>query len=218
MASVYMRWKMAFERFGVKGTWDRCFAMGQLKFGRFVGEDHLGNKYYEDMDEYHGQHRWVEYKDLWNFDATMVPPSWHGWLCHVFDEPGDKFEQFIENKLADKIELNNNDNSIYDTHVALNASGWKPGVMHNESQMKLRGYNVGNLHLGTYTKKGYSEAGPNDKETYYRQPGHAASEIDLSFKRMKGYEPFTPPTEENPNPKQKMTGPQPLRDPGLPEL
>lgn len=35
----------------------RCTAMGTVKFGRFVGEDHLGNKYYEDLDEKHGQHR-----------------------------------------------------------------------------------------------------------------------------------------------------------------
>lgn len=42
---------------GGTGHFRRCTAMGTVKFGRFVGEDHLGNKYYEDLDEKHGQHR-----------------------------------------------------------------------------------------------------------------------------------------------------------------
>jgi len=33
-----------------------------------------------------GQHRWVEYKDIHNFDASMIPPEWHGWMHHTFDE------------------------------------------------------------------------------------------------------------------------------------
>lgn len=75
MASIYIRWVEAFKRYGVRGVYERyvelvteadyrrtcdtyrCTAMGTVKFGRFVGEDHLGNKYYEDLDEKHGQHR-----------------------------------------------------------------------------------------------------------------------------------------------------------------
>lgn len=34
-----------------------------------------------------GQHRWVEYADIHNFDASQIPPEWHGWMTHTFDEP-----------------------------------------------------------------------------------------------------------------------------------
>ena len=60
--------------------------------GTLVGEDHLGNKYYENMAYQSGRHRWVEYKDLdggWStYNASSIPPEWHGWLNHVDDKPG----------------------------------------------------------------------------------------------------------------------------------
>lgn len=74
--------------------------------GTFVGEDELGNRYYEnnknqmgeqpslhvlygdyfDGDLLHalwiaGRHRWVVYKDLsWpqGQESTSIPPAWHG--------------------------------------------------------------------------------------------------------------------------------------------
>ncbi len=46
-----------------------------LKFGDFMGEDQMGNKYYENVDYPYGQHRWVEYKN-WYYDASQVPAGW----------------------------------------------------------------------------------------------------------------------------------------------
>jgi hypothetical protein len=37
--------------------------------------DAMGNRYYEDLDLPYGQHRWIEYKDVHNFDATMIQPE-----------------------------------------------------------------------------------------------------------------------------------------------
>lgn len=50
--------------------------------GRYVGEDELGNRYYQTKD---GRRRWVVYKG--EADASKVTASWHGWLHHTFDEP-----------------------------------------------------------------------------------------------------------------------------------
>jgi NADH:ubiquinone oxidoreductase subunit len=57
---------------------------------RFVGQDELGNKYYEaktDRDSYDRgrKRRWVVYKGY--ADASKVTPDWHGWLRYTFDEP-----------------------------------------------------------------------------------------------------------------------------------
>ena len=58
--------------------------------GRFVGQDELGNKYYEardDRDSYDKgrKRRWVVYNGY--ADASKVTPDWHGWLRYTFDEP-----------------------------------------------------------------------------------------------------------------------------------
>ncbi|MFN9928471.1 MAG: NADH:ubiquinone oxidoreductase subunit NDUFA12 [Phenylobacterium sp.] len=57
---------------------------------RLVGQDELGNRYYEardDKDSYDKgrKRRWVIYKGY--ADASKVTPDWHGWLRFTFDEP-----------------------------------------------------------------------------------------------------------------------------------
>ena len=53
-----------------------------LRKGVPVGEDSLGNRYYRERN---GPRRWVIYKDL--AEASLVPPEWHGWLHHTFQDP-----------------------------------------------------------------------------------------------------------------------------------
>lgn len=48
--------------------------------GTQVGEDSLGNRYFQSRD---GKRRWVLYKGA--NDASRVPPEWHGWLHHSYD-------------------------------------------------------------------------------------------------------------------------------------
>lgn len=54
-----------------------------------IGEDELGNTYYEardTQDAYDGRkRRWVIYSGY--AEASKVPPDWHGWLHYTFDEP-----------------------------------------------------------------------------------------------------------------------------------
>lgn len=57
--------------------------------GVFVGQDELGNRYFEakdTKDSYDGRkRRWVIFKGY--AEASKVPAEWHGWLHHTFDEP-----------------------------------------------------------------------------------------------------------------------------------
>ena len=54
-------------------------------FGRPVGADQFGNRYYQSKD---GKRRWVIYNGT--VEASRVPPDWHGWLHHTFKEPPTK--------------------------------------------------------------------------------------------------------------------------------
>lgn len=53
-----------------------------------VGRDEQGNRYYEEKsasgpDGY--KRRWVIYHGV--VEGSRVPPDWHGWMHHTFDEP-----------------------------------------------------------------------------------------------------------------------------------
>ena len=54
---------------------------------RFIGEDEVGNKYYEERKpSLEGRkRRWVIYPGY--PEASSVPPMWHGWLHHTLDSP-----------------------------------------------------------------------------------------------------------------------------------
>ena len=56
--------------------------------GELVGEDELGNKYYQDVSSQQGRNRWVVPPNADDYSAANVPRGWHGWLHHANDEPG----------------------------------------------------------------------------------------------------------------------------------
>ena len=47
-----------------------------------VGEDELGNIFYEHSDK---SKRWVIFNG--EIEASKISPDWHGWLHHTWDEP-----------------------------------------------------------------------------------------------------------------------------------
>lgn len=58
--------------------------------GVLVGQDELGNKYYEAKDasdsyDVARKRRWVVYNGY--AEASKVPPDWHGWLHYTFEDP-----------------------------------------------------------------------------------------------------------------------------------
>ncbi len=71
-------------------AWWDGYTLGTLfalkKRAEFVGKDEFGNKYYEERKiTYDGRkRRWVIYKGY--ADASKVPPDWHGWLHHLYDQ------------------------------------------------------------------------------------------------------------------------------------
>ena len=56
-------------------------------YGKIVGEDSFGNKYYQNKSG----SRWVIYKD--EIDATKIPVDWYSWM------------HFIKNKIENNHEL-----------------------------------------------------------------------------------------------------------------
>jgi NADH:ubiquinone oxidoreductase subunit len=103
--------------------------VGDLKFGVLKGVDRFGNKYYEDLDLPFGQHRWVEYSNIHDFDATMIQPEWHGWMHHVFDEVPDESTQF------EVAPTTLESNAIYHDHVGY--TDYKPTEQLNLSQYRF---------------------------------------------------------------------------------
>ncbi|KDB05516.1 NADH dehydrogenase [Defluviimonas sp. 20V17] len=67
-------------------TWWNSQTMGTQLFtwrkGQKVGEDGEGNVFYQTAD---GKRRWVIYNG--EAEASRIPPEWHGWLHHTWDQP-----------------------------------------------------------------------------------------------------------------------------------
>ena len=61
-----------------------------LLFGKLVGEDEYGNRYYTQRgvrknisSDSRKSERWVIYKE--SVDPTRIPAYWHGWMHHTTD-------------------------------------------------------------------------------------------------------------------------------------
>ncbi|MGD9812026.1 MAG: NADH:ubiquinone oxidoreductase subunit NDUFA12 [Sphingobium sp.] len=71
-------------------TWWEGATIGTSLFsarhGSKVGEDHMGNVYFEGGKDVHGNpRRWVIYNG--SNDASRVPAEWHGWLHGSLEGP-----------------------------------------------------------------------------------------------------------------------------------
>ncbi len=64
-----------------------------LFFGKFVGSDDLGNKYYQSKKN----ERWVIYAN--NIEATKITSDWYLWIHHTTDKtPTDKDAKYTWQK------------------------------------------------------------------------------------------------------------------------
>ena len=52
--------------------------LNTIFFGKLVGEDHFGNKYYENKKR---KKRWVIYKG--EIEATKIPVEWYSWMHSI---------------------------------------------------------------------------------------------------------------------------------------
>eukprot|EP00341_Mesodinium_pulex_P010219 CAMPEP_0116903566 /NCGR_PEP_ID=MMETSP0467-20121206/10823_1 /TAXON_ID=283647 /ORGANISM="Mesodinium pulex, Strain SPMC105" /LENGTH=185 /DNA_ID=CAMNT_0004577891 /DNA_START=31 /DNA_END=585 /DNA_ORIENTATION=+ len=140
---------------GLKNAVIQLYTVGDIKFGVLKGSDMMGNKYYEDLDLPYGQHRWVEYADIHNFDATMIPPEWHGWMHHMYDETPLEGPKNPKHPRT----IHSGSSAKYNTHVY--DSKIKPTLQVNKTQFRQRGWKVGSL-----------QTGPEDDDLYYLQSSH----------------------------------------------
>ena len=63
---------------------------------QLVGEDYNGNKYYEIKEGVlYGRHRWVVYKDVYDYSPASIPPEWHGWLHNINNDAPSRVK-FLE--------------------------------------------------------------------------------------------------------------------------
>lgn len=78
LANIFTWWNGA-----TFGTWVGLRGKAQ------VGEDALGNRYFEGGADMHGRpRRWVMYKGA--NDSSRVPPEWFSWLHHQIDDVPDR--------------------------------------------------------------------------------------------------------------------------------
>ncbi len=70
------------------------------RYGKLVGTDTAGNKYYEDRrgrgDQRHAR-RWIMYADS-KADPTTIPVAWFGWLHYTHEAPLDESTSYTWQK------------------------------------------------------------------------------------------------------------------------
>ncbi|KAI3613306.1 hypothetical protein CBS9595_004139 [Malassezia furfur] len=71
---------------GFAKYWRDMQYIDDAKWGRMVGIDCNGNKYWENLEEQPGRTRWVDYASH-DADTTQLEPIWHAWLVHTRKDP-----------------------------------------------------------------------------------------------------------------------------------
>ena len=153
-------------RGGWKGLLEHMYTNGDypFKFGTLMGVDAAGNKYYENRKDYpFGQHRWVEPGDIHNFDSSSISPEWHGWMVSQNDAPPATEDALIAERQKAIPKMCRSDvPAAMDSNVGHQEQLMNFHHMHNQSQVRSRGYNIGNPVVGLP---------PGVKDSYYTQPG-----------------------------------------------
>jgi len=133
-----------------------------FKMGTYMGCDAMGNRYYENTVDYPiGQHRWIEPADIHNFDSTHIPPEWHGWMSSMNDCTPALEQEFMEDMHKRQIQLEESD-APYRDGVGHQEPYFNYNSQHNQSQIRSRGYGIGNHVVGLP---------PGAPDAFYTQPG-----------------------------------------------
>lgn len=161
MTSVRV-WRAIMER-GPLGAFEQFFKLRTFKFGRLVGVDRLGNKYYENTVEYkHGQHRWFEpagFRGWFDTDVSELSPEWHAWLHQVTDDPPTDETVGSVYKMEPEVGVQHTDNPY-----PRNLGGVHTPHVPNQTQRRARGFGLGNSISGPLSITA-------NEENYYTQPG-----------------------------------------------
>ncbi|EJJ25562.1 MULTISPECIES: NADH:ubiquinone oxidoreductase subunit NDUFA12 [unclassified Rhizobium] len=111
-------------------TWWNNYTFGTLfalRGFKRVGEDELGNVYYEGgLSSYGLPKRWVIYKGY--AEASAIPPGWHGWMHHRTDVPPSK-ENYVAKEWQKPHRANPTGSpQAYRPPGSLSAAGERPRV------------------------------------------------------------------------------------------
>ncbi|KAI6214057.1 hypothetical protein M3Y94_00223800 [Aphelenchoides besseyi] len=111
---------------GVRAALKQRYLMDQTRVGELVGEDKFGNKYYKNDSYFMPRNRWVVYPEkVWlDYDASQVPPEWHGWLHHITDVPPTEAKQVNHKWLMEHRE----NTSIYQDEKYIPYSTTRPKI------------------------------------------------------------------------------------------
>ena len=185
-SNLILQWMEGIKRYGFQRTFNQAYTMGTIKFGECIGEDVNGNRYYENKDYLHGQHRWIEFKDIHNPDASSIPPEWHGWMCHMQDAPGSSVSDFLDSKLkSSPLVVENGDHSGVNTHVG--HADYKMEEVMNWTSFRQRGYKIGGI-----------KQLPDEADKYHVHAGHVMNKGSKGrFNSMKGIHYWDPSDAEN---------------------
>ena len=92
-------------------------------YGKFVGKDNLGNKYYQSKL---GK-RWVIYKD--EIDASKIPNEWYSWI------------HFIKNKIENSHEIKKYDwQKPHQPNQTGSDNSYHPNKKNNEIDKKYKSW------------------------------------------------------------------------------
>lgn len=154
-----------------------------FKFGTYMGSDASGNRYYENRVDYpFGQHRWVEPGDIHNFDSASIQPEWHGWMSHMNDSPPCAQEQFFADGGDKILPLCQSDAPAGNDHGRSMVGHQEETPhfhnLHNQSQVRTRGFNIGNHVVGLP---------PGVKDSFYTQPGSPYNDASIRPMKMVGH-------------------------------
>lgn len=166
-------------RGGWKGLLDHMYTNGDypFKFGTYMGSDAAGNRYYENRVDYpFGQHRWVEPGDAHNFDSTSIPPEWQGWMTSMNDDPPVSEQEYINAK-TEKVDQMCKSNAPDKSNVGHQEELYNFNHLHNLTQVRSRGYGIGNPIVGLP---------PGVKDSYYTQPGSPYNDASIRPLQMVG--------------------------------
>jgi NADH:ubiquinone oxidoreductase subunit len=166
-------------RGGWRGVLEHMYANGDFPFklGIYMGCDAAGNRYYENRVDYPvGQHRWVEPADIHNFDATQIPPEWHGWMCHTNDATPSMEKEYIQERMS-HLRVAEISHAPYRSNLGHQEPYFNFHHMHNQSQVRSRGYMIGNHVVGLP---------PGAPDAFYTQPGSPYNPASIREFKMIG--------------------------------
>ena len=98
-----------------------------LFFGKFVGEDQFGNRYYSNNKN----KRWVIYKD--KVESSKIPPDWHTWI------------HSLKKNIPDKKSFKFSWQKEYEENLTGTVKAYKPeGSLHSDTKKSMKKYETWN--------------------------------------------------------------------------